>query len=131
MPAAKIKHTHKYKRVRFKSGNVVLFCVLPDCSNKINPALALGKRSICWRCGEEFILNEYSLRLAKPHCEDCHKPKKNVDVFPTIEETTDALDKLIHNPYITDEAKASLSLADRLTQTIEAAKTAKVEEEEL
>lgn len=69
------KHVHKLKRIKYKSGNVSLFCVMPDCSFKINPALALGKRSLCWRCGNEFLLTEYSLRLAKPHCESCHRPK--------------------------------------------------------
>lgn len=71
------KHIHKLRKHVHKSGNAVLFCAMPDCHYKINPALALGKRSICWRCGEEFIMNEYSLRLTKPHCEKCHKPKKN------------------------------------------------------
>ena len=74
---AKEQHTHKLKRHRHKSGNVVYFCCLPDCSYKINPSLALGKRSLCWRCDEPFIMNDYSLRLAKPHCPNCHKSKEN------------------------------------------------------
>lgn len=69
------KHVHKFRRHRYSSGNTVFFCALPDCKVKIDPALSLGKRSICWRCGEPFILTEYSIRLAKPHCENCHKPK--------------------------------------------------------
>ena len=69
------KHIHKVKRLRFKSGNHMYFCTLPDCYFKVNPALFLGKKTICWRCGEEFIMNEYSLRLARPHCEKCHKTK--------------------------------------------------------
>jgi len=77
------KHVHKFRRLRYKSGNEIFFCTLPDCSAKINQSLALGKRSICWRCGEPFIMNEYSLRLAKPHCNNCHKPKNEI-VPPTI-----------------------------------------------
>jgi hypothetical protein len=73
-----LKHTHKFKRHRYKSGNEVYFCALPDCSVKIAPALALGKRTICWRCENEFVMTEYSVRLAKPHCLDCHKPKSKV-----------------------------------------------------
>lgn len=69
------KHTHKLRRHRYKSGNVVYFCALPDCNYKIATGLALGKRVVCWRCGDEFLMNEYSIRLAKPHCENCHKPK--------------------------------------------------------
>lgn len=72
---AKEKHVHKLKKHSFKSGNQVFFCALPDCHCKFAPALVLGKRCICWRCGEEFIMNEYSLRLTKPHCTNCHKPK--------------------------------------------------------
>ena len=71
----KTQHIHKFKRLRYKSGNEIFFCALPDCNVKLNISLALGKRSICWRCGESFIMTEYSLRLAKPHCDNCHKPK--------------------------------------------------------
>lgn len=95
----KLSHIHKFKRLRYKSGNIIFFCALPDCSQKINIALALGKRSLCWRCGNEFLITEYSLRLAKPHCESCHKPKKVADI-PTFD---------------------SLSLSDRLSQTIQQA----------
>ena len=106
----KSQHIHKFKRLRYKSGNEIFFCTLPDCSQKINPALALGKRSLCWRCGEPFIMNEYSLRLAKPHCENCHKPK----------EVKETLDEII---------PSEPSLADRLQQTIQQAQ--KQEEDEL
>lgn len=99
------KHIHKFKRLKYKSGNQIFFCALPDCSQKINTALALGKRSLCWRCGEPFIMTEYSLRLAKPHCEACHKPKNNGD--------SDS-EPIINNPIAT-------SLAERLQQTIEQA----------
>src|SRR5580692_1622875 len=82
----KEKHTHKLKRLRYKSGNVIFFCALPDCSFKINIQLVLGKRSICWRCGNDFIMSEYSLRLAKPHCKACHHPKNEPsEVIPSID----------------------------------------------
>lgn len=103
------KHTHKLKRLKYKSGNSIFFCALPDCSFKINTSLALGKRSICWRCGEPFIMTEYCLRLVKPHCEGCHKPKKEV------------IDNNDHEyavePMNIPESKA-YSLAERLEQTI-------------
>lgn len=72
---AEQKHVHKLKRHKFKTGSSIYFCSLPDCHYKIKTELAFGKKTICWRCGEEFIMNEYSIRLAKPHCEKCHKPK--------------------------------------------------------
>lgn len=111
-------HIHKLKRIIYKSGNRVFFCALPDCTFKINPALALGKRSICWRCGKDFILTDYCLRLAKPHCENCHKPKNIDDV---------KLDEIINttNP----PPPLMLTLAERLNQTIQQAK--QIEEEEI
>jgi hypothetical protein len=83
----KEKHTHKFKRLKYKSGNSIFFCALPDCSTKLGTALALGKRSICWRCGEHFIMNEYSIRLAKPHCEACHQSKDST-ILPEMKNTT-------------------------------------------
>ena|SRR6187455_475317 len=74
----KTEHVHKYKRHTFKSGNEVYFCALPDCNKKIAPAFALGKKCICWRCGNEFILTDYSIRLARPHCDVCHRPKNGI-----------------------------------------------------
>lgn len=120
MAEKKIVHIHKFKRLRYKSGNEIFFCTLPDCSQKINPALALGKRSICWRCSEPFIMTEYSLRLAKPHCDACHKTK-NIDI--TLEEIgiVDAAQSIC--------TPGELSLQERLNQTIQA--NQKQEEEEL
>lgn len=89
--AAKTKdsHVHKLKKLKYKSGNEIFFCTLPDCTYKINPALALGKRAICWRCDNEFIMSEYVLRLTKPHCDSCHKPKN-------IGAKTDELISMLH-----------------------------------
>lgn len=119
-------HIHKLKRVIYKSGNRVFFCALPDCTFKINPALALGKRSICWRCGKDFILTDYCLRLAKPHCENCHKPK-NIDT--SLEEITGVTPNDIQEVMYTPEKVGVLSLTERLNQTIQQAK--QQEEEEL
>lgn len=108
----KKKHTCKFKRLRYKSGNVTLFCTDPDCNKKINPALAVGKRCICWRCGEEFILNEYSIRLSKPHCVNCHKGK---DSSNFSEETTD----LSHlKSDMKNLIEPTTSLSERLSNTI-------------
>lgn len=117
-PPTKTPHIHKLKRVRYKSGNTVFFCALPDCNYKSNPSLVLGKRSLCWRCGEPFIMNEYALRLAKPHCEGCHKPKSEVD--------KNEIESMVGNS-LTETVP---SLAERLTQTIQQAQP-KIEEEEI
>lgn len=72
---AKQAHIHKLKRHKYSSGNAVFFCILPDCHYKMDVALTLGKRTICNICDEEFIINEYTTKLAKPHCSDCGKIK--------------------------------------------------------
>lgn len=30
-----------------------------------------GKASICWECGEQFILDPRNMKLDKPLCNDC------------------------------------------------------------
>lgn len=70
------KHTHKLKRHTYSNKESVYFCVL-DCPFKVKVELALGKLTVCWRCGKSFNINEYALRLAKPHCMDCKKAKPN------------------------------------------------------
>ena len=104
------KHTHKLRRVRYNSGRTMYFCVLTDCSFKINPMLAFGKRSICWRCGEEFIMGEYTLKLAKPHCGDCHSPRKaqtTPEVTPVtpILSLSDRLSEILEQVHITGKSE--------------------------
>jgi len=101
------KHTHKLKRHTYKSGNQIYFCVL-DCNYKISPALAVGKKSICNRCGLEFTMTEYAVRLAKPHCEACHKPKD----IKVIDEIRAEIGAEIPSPAI---QPAVISLRDRLS----------------
>jgi hypothetical protein len=69
------KHTHKLKRYKYSTGNAVYFCTLADCHFKIECPMALGDKSICNLCNEEFIMTEYTIKLAKPHCDNCSKIK--------------------------------------------------------
>jgi hypothetical protein len=80
MTKKKVNHVHKFKRHVYDSGYEIFFCTLPDCNYKVKRELALGKENICWRCGRPHIINEYSIRLARPHCDDCKKGKKLVHV---------------------------------------------------
>jgi hypothetical protein len=73
----KRNHTHKLKLHTFKNGTKVFFCI-DDCDYRIARELALGKMTICFRCGNPFQLNQYSLNLVKPHCEDCHLRKSDI-----------------------------------------------------
>ena len=67
-------HVHKFRRKKYKSGNTIFFCVL-DCPFKVEAELALGKVSLCNICGAEFEMNEYTIKLNKPHCINCNKAK--------------------------------------------------------
>lgn len=113
---AKEQHVHKLRRHTYKTGNAVYFCALPDCTYKISTALALGKRAMCWICGEPFIMNEYSIRLAKPHCEKCHKPKSKVLTIEDVHVATS--EAKIVNPMVSNPAN---DLRSRLTGVIQAA----------
>ena len=100
------QHVHKLKRHKYKSGAITFFCALSDCSFKVAPALALGKKTQCWRCGETFVLGDYAIRLAKPHCDNCHKPKVDktqhtLDEY-SIDHTKFALEPVITSPVISD-----------------------------
>lgn len=120
---AKAKHVHKFRRHKYKTGNIIFFCAEPDCNFKLAPALAIGKRSICWRCGEPFIMNEYSIRLAKPHCDACHQPKKSdLAIEPTVAHEKSTLS--VNIPV--DPAE---SLTERLRREIEARKPSEAEDE--
>jgi len=72
------KHTHQLRRLRYRTGTEIYFCTL-DCTFKIECSLALGKKSVCNLCGNEFVLNEYHIKLARPHCSDCSKTKVRGD----------------------------------------------------
>lgn len=89
-----VKHVHKLRRHKYKTGNIIYFCSLPDCNYKVSPALAVGKRSLCNICGDEFILSQYAIRLAKPHCEKCHKSKDSSDTLTTEPFTMPVFDDL-------------------------------------
>jgi hypothetical protein len=99
-----LKHTHLYKRHTYSNGEQILFCTRGECDKKINVKLALGKPAVCWRCQKEFTLNEYSLRLAKPHCMDCKKRKHDheettTQITPSIvDDLRSRLDRIIEHP---------------------------------
>jgi len=109
------KHIHQLRRHSFKSGNVIFFCTLPDCNFKSKVAFLLGKRSICNRCGKSFIMSEYSLRLAKPHCDACHQPK---------------VEKIIEDGLEMTATTRELTLAEKLTRTIQQAREKQQQNEE-
>ena len=81
---------HKYFQAKFKqSGTVIYRCGLPNCPHFIYEPLIVGKLSICFRCGNEFIVTLRSTRSKKMHCEDCtrgryNKPRKKTDITESL-----------------------------------------------
>lgn len=107
--AKKSSHVHKLKRHKYPSGNAVYFCTLPDCHFKIDVPLALGKRTLCNICDREFFMNEYTIKLAKPHCVDCGRVKVK------DEEGKDRYVKKINNDVFTGIAlESNKDLRERL-----------------
>lgn len=80
---------HKYFQTQFKqSGTLIFRCGLANCPHFVYEPLILGRISICWRCGNEFVLTKRSLRSKKLHCEECsrgryNKPKEK-KIFDTM-----------------------------------------------
>lgn len=81
MPAK--THVHQYLRavgmLRNKDSGFKNYykCADPDCSHYLRTDLVLGKRSICNRCGKEFVLPAAQRMLKlKPHCKACTKKKE-------------------------------------------------------
>lgn len=73
------RHTHRYHKI----GNR-WHCSLSDCTHfwpqAGNEAL-IGKKSKCWDCGREFILDENSLALDRPVCQSCNKNEQPVNAL--------------------------------------------------
>lgn len=64
-------HTHKYHKIQ----TGVWACALPDCTHfmPLNVADQVeGKKSICWTCGDEMILDSNNMEDNKPECLSCN-----------------------------------------------------------
>jgi hypothetical protein len=76
MPA--LKHTHSYVRWKIQvgrkrfdkkiGGEPAYRCNHPECTHFAPRSLVIGKRSVCSRCGSEFILTATDLQKAAPVC---------------------------------------------------------------
>lgn len=108
------EHIHKLRRHKYPNGVKIYFCI-NDCNFKIEAAFALGKRVLCNMCGEPFEMNEYSVKLSKPHCGACGRYK-----------TIDAdgkrryIDKNRSAQALADLGKSSVeSLKDRMSKVVQ------------
>jgi hypothetical protein len=72
-----MKHVHKYKRMKVgKNKSYEIFrCFQPGCTHYIGADHIINRQSICWQCGDPFIIT-YKLIKVKPTCQDCKDNKK-------------------------------------------------------
>lgn len=89
-------HIHKLKRHRYKNGTTVYFCI-DNCGFKIGCEFSLGKVVKCNKCDQPFQMNEYSIRLAKPHCINCHNKKNKSNANTMERESRPTINKLADN----------------------------------
>lgn len=67
------RHIHKYYRTDLQFTKVWR-CALPDCNHYMPPHIAQlveGRGSICWGCGEIFVLDGHNMKDDQPQCYDC------------------------------------------------------------
>jgi len=75
-----LKHIHKYHRI-----NGTWYCAASDCTHfmprNIPIEAMLGKKSLCWNCDGEMILDEYLLKEDKPTCAACSPSTSTIIEF--------------------------------------------------
>ena len=77
---SKTNHLHKYKRVKLGKTYTVYKCMKPACNHYIRVELVEGKLCECNRCGEMMLMTKKAMQLAKPHCDDCTKSFKKLEI---------------------------------------------------
>jgi hypothetical protein len=66
------EHAHRYVRIKLGKKDYKVFrCVRPGCAHYIRQELVVGKIAQCWRCDDEFVMNQKTAQLKKPHCAKC------------------------------------------------------------
>lgn len=81
-------HVHMYQRKdigKAPNSYIVYACALPNCTHYIAEQFAMGKQSLCNKCGNEFYLDKYVIQGVRvnPYCPDCRGKdiKDASDVF--------------------------------------------------
>ena len=81
-------HIHKLYKQKTSTGKNIYRCGFSGCPSFYYEAIVVGQASICWRCGDKFVISRGDLRIKYFHCQDCTKTKVKSD-------NLDAADKLI------------------------------------
>lgn len=76
--AKKVDHIHKYMRVLWGAKKTVIFrCMLPGCSHYVHEEMARNRKSLCWKCGNPFVMTLEKMRRIKANCDICQSGDKN------------------------------------------------------
>jgi len=82
------QHTHKYHLVDIGYAKVWK-CGLADCPHfmphNMTP-LVIGRKSYCWECDKEIVMDNTNMLDAKPVCYECKHPIaiKSLDELDSI-----------------------------------------------
>lgn len=72
------KHIHTYRRI--PKSRTLYMCADPHCTHRMSKTFLLGKASLCNKCGDEFELTKYDLKLALPVCaRNCSTQKDHAE----------------------------------------------------
>ena len=86
------QHVHKYIKTKIgDKGYVIYKCTLPGCTHFIAEKLALNRKNICWRCGNEHIITKLQ---KKPHCDACTKGN-NKRIIPVDQDLLKTFENLL------------------------------------
>ena len=98
---SKQDHVHKYylSYLNDKKTFPVYICML-GCSHYRRLDIMVGKKSICWRCGEvfTFTIEQVKRKPRKPCCKSCVRRKgKRVTAKEAILDT--AIDRMVEDAF--------------------------------
>lgn len=69
-----LRHIHRYHKTHpnTRRNEPVWACSLPGCSHFIPYNTTVeGRKSLCWKCGQVFIMTETEMAMDNPECPSC------------------------------------------------------------
>lgn len=101
------EHAHRYTRVRLGKKDYIVFrCVRPGCAHYIRQELVIGKIAQCWRCDDEFVMNQKTALLKKPHCAKCTISRTDVKETKPQPQSVEARQAMLKRLFGSMEANA-------------------------
>ncbi|HEY4698981.1 MAG TPA: hypothetical protein VIH27_01220 [Nitrososphaerales archaeon] len=80
------KHIHRYVRIKIgRNQRIEYKCSIPGCTHHVREELAIGRESLCYRCGNVFFLDKENMKLTRPRCINC-KQSSNQTIIDKLAE---------------------------------------------